>query len=148
MVPAIILLTIMLFVSIAAHAAEPVLPGEHQPHCILIGRTLCDALHDRPVAILMAAHIALVIPDGIYTHSDVTQGAYEADPVSRLLVGRRPTLTRMAPIGAVWIIGETYLAERMRKSKRAWVRDIAFVPQSIGIASSGIGLVMSVGAHR
>jgi hypothetical protein len=48
---------------------------------MLIGRSLCDAVHDRFLAILMAAHIALIIPDGIYTHCDVTQGAYEADPV-------------------------------------------------------------------
>lgn len=127
----------------ADNSVEPLSSGKVQ-HCTLIGKTLCDAVYDKPVMALAVIHTVLTITDGVYTNRNVKLGATEEDPVSRLFIGRRPTWNRMAPIGIAWIIGETYLAERMRHSHKPIVRKLAFVPQVFGISSSAYGAAASM----
>lgn len=107
--------------------------------CVLISKTLCEAIHDRLVMIFAGVHTTSLILDGAYTVRNVRKGYVETDPISRVLIGRHPTWNRMAPIGAAWIIAELYVTERMRHSHNRIVRKCAFVPQILGIASNGIG---------
>src|ERR1700676_3936728 len=110
----------------AAADARPLPPiySAQVRHCTLIGGTLCEAVHDRPVVTLLLVHTAAIITDGYYTNRNIKHGMVELDPVSILFIGRHPTWKRMAPVGAAWIIGETYLAERVRHSRYKVIRQI------------------------
>jgi hypothetical protein len=107
--------------------------------CILISATLCDALHDGPVFVLMTAQTTAVFADGITTKQSVSRGNVEIDPVTRVLIGRRPTWGRMAPLGAVQVVAETWLAQRMKTSRHAWIRRLWWMPQTIGIVGNTWG---------
>jgi hypothetical protein len=105
-------------------------------HCLLMVLTLCSALHDRPVLALTFAEMAAMTADGISTRNNVLKGAVELDPVSRVLIGRKPSWERMAPIGSIVAIGQMYLAERMKHSGNSFLRKVWWIPQ-----------VVSIGAH-
>lgn len=110
--------------------------------CVLISRTLCDAIHDKPVLALAVIHTGMIIGDGYLTEKHAREGYPETDPIARALIGRYPTWGRMAPIGAAWILGETYLAERMHRSHNRIARRLWWLPQSMGIAANGVGLTV------
>lgn len=107
-------------------------------------------LRDAPVLFLAGIQTAAQTYDGITTKrferysasginlADNTDPIFiykEHDPISRLLLGPKPTWARMAPIGAIQIVGSAYLAHYIR-TRRSWVHHIWWVPQALEIATS------------
>lgn len=104
--------------------------------CILLSASLCRATHDKPVMALALWQSAALVADGITTRQRVSLGYTEFDPVTRAILGSRPTWARMAPLGAVQCLLETWLAERMRTSTHKWIRRFWWLPQSVGIGGN------------
>jgi hypothetical protein len=116
--------------------------------CILLSASLCHALRDKPVLTLGVAQSAALVTDGITTRERVQQGYTETDPVTRLVLGPKPSWGAMAPLGAAQCLLETWLAERMRTSRYKWVRRIWWVPQSVGISGNVWGARENIGNAR
>ena len=104
--------------------------------CILLSVSLCRAAHDKPVLALGLAQSAVLVADGVTTRERVRMGYTEFDPVTKIFLGSRPTWGRMAPLGAVQCLLETWLAERMRTSTNKWIRKLWWLPQSVGISGN------------
>jgi hypothetical protein len=113
-------------------SGEPTLAGK----CLLFERSLCGALKNRPVILLGALQTGALISDGVTTRQYLHRGYVEVDPITRAFLGRTPTWSRMAPLGAVQVIAGMWLAERMSKSPHVWVRRLWWLPQTIGIAGN------------
>ena len=111
--------------------------------CILLSVSLCRATHDKPVLALGLAQSAALVADCVTNRQRVQLGYTEFDPVTKIFLGSRPTWGRMAPLGAVQCLLETWLAERMRTSTHKWIRRFWWVPQSVGIS----GNIWGVGAN-
>jgi hypothetical protein len=108
--------------------------------CILLSASLCRAVHDKSVLALALTQSAALVADGITTRNQVNLGFTERDPVTRAVLGSRPTWARMAPLGALQCLFETWLAERMHTSMHKWIRRLWWLPQSVGIAGSVWGV--------
>ena len=104
--------------------------------CVLLERSLCGALKNRPIVILGAIQTGALISDGVTTRQYLQRGYVEVDPLTRAFLGRTPTWGRMAPLGAVQVVAGMWLAERMAKSQHVWVRRLWWLPQTIGIAGN------------
>jgi hypothetical protein len=111
---------------------DPTLSGR----CVLFDRNLCGALKNTPVVLLGAVQTGALISDGVTTRQYLHRGYVEVDPLTRAFLGRTPTWSRMAPLGAVQVIAGMWLAERMSKSQHVWVRRLWWLPQTIGIAGN------------
>ncbi len=112
--------------------------GEPTPagKCVLFERSLCGALKSRPIVLLGAIQTGALISDGVTTRQYLHRGYVEVDPLTRAFLGRTPTWSRMAPLGAVQVIAGMWLAERMSKSQHVWVRRLWWLPQTVGIAGN------------
>jgi hypothetical protein len=110
-------------------------------HCVLLLLTLCAAVRDKPVMALTFAHADALFADGVVTRRSVLHGGEEVDPLARAFIGARPTWGRMVPVGAGFVIGEAWLAERMKTSRHAWVRRVWWVPQAV---SAQVSLTLAV----
>jgi hypothetical protein len=115
--------------------------------CVLLERSLCGALKNRPVVLLGAAQTGALISDGVTTRQYLQRGYVEVDPLTRALLGRTPTWGRMAPLGAVQVLAGMWLAERMAKSQHVWVRRLWWLPQTIGIAGNIAASAHNVTLH-
>ena len=113
-------------------SGEPTLTGK----CVLFEKSLCGALKNTPVVLLGAVQTGALISDGVTTRQYLHRGYVEVDPLTRAFLGRTPTWSRMAPLGAVQVVAGMWLAERMSKSQRVWVRRLWWLPQTIGIAGN------------
>ena len=113
-------------------SGEPTLTGK----CVLFERSLCGALKNTPVVLLGTIQTGALISDGVTTRQYLHRGYVEVDPLTRAFLGRTPTWSRMAPLGAVQVIAGMWLAERMSKSQHVWVRRLWWLPQTIGIAGN------------
>jgi hypothetical protein len=113
-------------------SGEPTLAGK----CVLFERTLCGALKNTPVVLLGAVQTGALISDGVTTRQYLHRGYVEVDPLTRAFLGRTPTWSRMAPLGAVQVVAGMWLAERMSKSQHVWVKRLWWLPQTIGIAGN------------
>ena len=113
-------------------AGDPTLSGR----CVLLERSLCGALKNKPIVLLGAIQTGALISDGVTTRQYLQRGYVEVDPLTRTLLGRTPTWGRMAPLGAIQVFAGMWLAERMAKNQHAWVRRLWWLPQTIGIAGN------------
>jgi len=113
-------------------------------HCLLLILTLCQAVRDKPVLILTSLQASAFLADGILTHKTVGAGQYESDPLTRPCVGSPATWKRMAPCGAAVVVGEMWLAEKMRRSKHGWMRKVWWLPQVATIGASAYGIHRNV----
>ena len=96
------------------------LPDKPAPHCTLIGRQLCNAVHDQAFVISSIAH-------NEFAPADTKRTAYrQADDnlISRVLNGKSQT-----PAGYV----RTWLTVHMRGSSLPVARKLAWLPQTISI---------------
>jgi hypothetical protein len=116
--------------------------------CILLSASLCRAAHDKPVMALAFSQSAVLVADGITTRQRVQLGYTELDPVTRVFLGSRPSWARMAPLGALQCLLETWLAERMRTSTHKWIRRLWWLPQSVGIAGNTWGVETNTRSAR
>jgi hypothetical protein len=115
--------------------------------CVLFERNLCGALKNRPVVLLGAVQTGALISDGVTTRQYLHRGYVEVDPLTRAFLGRTPTWSRMAPLGAVQVVAGMWLAERMSKSQHVWVRRLWWLPQTIGIAGNIAASAHNVTLH-
>ena len=92
--------------------------------------------HDRDVFFFAGVQTAAQIADGITTIQGQRRGQHEGDPISRALLGRYPKWDRMAPFGAVQIIGTAYVAHRMHQCHNAFLRRFWWLPHSVSISLS------------
>lgn len=111
---------------------DPTLSGR----CVLLERSICGALKNRPIVLLGAIQTAALVSDGVTTRQYLHRGYVEVDPLTRILLGRKPTWSRMAPLGAIQVFAGMWLAERMAMSQNVWVRRFSWLPQTIGIAGN------------
>lgn len=116
---------------------DPTLAGR----CVLLERSICGALKNRPVVLLGAIQTAALVSDGVTTRQYLHRGYVEVDPLTRILLGRKPTWGRMAPLGAIQVFAGMWLAERMATSQNVWVRRFSWLPQTIGIAGNAAATV-------
>jgi hypothetical protein len=123
-------------------------PAVRPAKCILLSGSLCAAVRDRSILALTAAQTALSISDGVTTMEFVKHGYVEVDPISRTLLGQRPSWNRMAPIGAIQIIGSMWLAGRMKASSHGWIRHTWWVPQLLQIGASAFGTANNLMLYR
>jgi hypothetical protein len=123
-------------------------PPVRLPKCIFVSGSLCAAVRDRSILALTATQTALSIADGVTTIGFVKHGYVEVDPISRILVGRRPTWSRMAPIGAIQIIASMWLAGRMKTSSHPWIRRTWWLPQLLQIGASAFGTANNLKLYR
>lgn len=107
-------------------------------HCVLLVASLCQAMHSKPIVALASLQSAALVADGVSSMNFRQRGLYEADPVSRVFIGRYPTWARMAPAGAGLVIGQTWLAYKL-KTSRHWERHIWWVPMVLGTAANVYG---------
>jgi hypothetical protein len=92
-----------------------------------------------PVKRLMIAQGLLELGDGITTRKQKENGNNEElGPLCRLILGRHPNGSRMAPLGTVELIGSAWLSEKMRRSQRFY--RIWWLPQVALIAGHSYGL--------
>lgn len=111
------------------------------PRCILLSMSLCGAVHDRSTLALASAQTAAVLADGITTRQSVRRGNVEIDPLTRVFIGRRPTWSRMLPLGMVQVVAETWISQRMKDSKHNWLRRCWWLPLVVGIAANSAGTI-------
>jgi hypothetical protein len=104
--------------------------------CMIFHETLCQALKNRPIVVLATLQTAMLVSDGVTTRQFLRRGYVEVDPITRILIGAKPTWARMAPLGAVQVVAGMWLAERMSMSRHQWVRRFCWLPQMIGIAGN------------
>jgi hypothetical protein len=81
--------------------------------CLLASHALVPAHHElltRP-AILAGLQAGAVLADAITTRNNVVRGYVEGDPLTRPLIGVRPTYASMFPLGAAEV-GLAYLLAR------------------------------------
>ena len=104
--------------------------------CILFQEGLCRAAKSKPILALAAVQTAALVSDGITTRQFLRRGYTEVDPLTRILIGRKPTWGRMAPLGAVQVVAGMWLAERMAASQHLWVRRLWWLPQMMGTAGN------------
>lgn len=123
-------------------------PAANRFRCSFLSVSLCVSVRDKSVVALTATQTALSIADGVTTAQFVRRGFVEVDPISRILIGRRPTWARMAPIGAAQIMASVWLAGRMRNSSHTWVRRLWWTPQVLEIGLSVFGTVNNLGLRR
>jgi hypothetical protein len=106
------------------------------PKCILLPQSFCRATRNKPILALTTMQTAALVSDGVTTRQFLRRGYVEIDPVARILIGRKPTWARMAPLGVVQVVAGMWLAERMASSRHDWVRRLWWLPQVIGIAGN------------
>jgi hypothetical protein len=106
------------------------------PKCILLPESFCRATRNKPILALTTMQTAALVSDGVTTRQFLRRGYVEIDPVARILIGRKPTWARMAPLGAVQVVAGMWLAEQMASSRHDWVRRLWWLPQVIGIAGN------------
>lgn len=105
-------------------------------------------LRDKAVLWMTAAQAAAQTYDGITTRRFesysvtspdpfhvYTYQYFEGDPISRALLGPRPTWARMAPIGTAEVFGSALLAHYIRE-RHSWVRHLWWIPQAAQIGIS------------
>jgi hypothetical protein len=104
--------------------------------CLLLVEGLCQAVKKKPILALTTIQAAALVSDGVTTRQFLRRGYTEVDPVARILIGSKPTWSRMAPLGAAQVIAGMWLAERMATSSHTWVRRFWWLPQIMGIAGN------------
>jgi hypothetical protein len=124
------------------------IPRATQIKCLLLEVTLCHAVHDKPILALTTVQTVVLVSDGVTTRQFVKRGYVEVDPLTRILIGRKPTWGRMAPLGAVQIVASVWVAERMKTSRHIWVRRLWWMPQIIEIAANGFSAKSNLTLHR
>ena len=106
------------------------------PECALFPESFCRIAKNRPMFALAAAQTAALVSDGVTTRQFLRRGYVEVDPIARVLIGRKPTWGRMAPLGAVQVFAGAWLGERMATSRHVWVRRFWWLPQIGAIAAN------------
>jgi len=120
----------------------------HSAKCFVIPGGFCRALKNKPIVLLGAVQTAALISDGVTKRQFLSRGYTEVEPVARILLGRRPTWSRMAPIGAIQVFAGMWLAQRMATSQHAWIRRFWWLPQVIGTAGNLAATVHNLPLHR
>ena len=118
------------------------------PKCILISVSLCRAVRDRSTFALAMTQSAVLISDGITTRESITRGYVEIDPLTRVLIGRRPTWGRMAPLGVVQVFAETWMSQRMKNSQHPLLRRLWWMPLVFGIIGNSAGTIDNLTLSR
>ena len=118
-------------------------PAPAKP-CFLFVPGLCDAAKNRPIVALATIQTAALIADGVTTRQYLKRGYVEIDPLTRILIGRRPTWARMAPLGTLQVLAGMWLAERMETSRHGWIRRLWWLPEVAGIAGNTVATVNNV----
>jgi hypothetical protein len=122
---------------------KPIRPSVSRK-CILFSQNLCRAFEDRRVFALGTVQTAALVSDGVTTRQFLRRGYVEVDPLTRVFLGTRPTWGRMAPLGAVQVIGGMWIAERMATSRHVWVRRFWWLPQIMTTAGNVAASVNNV----
>jgi hypothetical protein len=104
--------------------------------CVLFNQTLCGAMKNKPVLALAMLQTAALISDGVTTRQYLDRGYVEVDPLTKILIGSKPTWARMAPLGMVQVFAGMWLAQQMAGSQHVWVRRLRWLPQIAGIAAN------------
>jgi hypothetical protein len=112
--------------------------------CILFQEDFCRAAKNKPILALAAMQTAALLSDGVTTRQFLRRGYTEVDPLTRILIGRKPTWGRMAPLGAVQVAAGMWLAARMATSRYTWVRRFWWLPQMMGIAGNAAAAAHNV----
>lgn len=118
-------------------------PGQ-SPKCTLFRESLCRLAKNRPLFALATAQTAALVSDGVTTRQFLRRGYVEVDPIARILIGRKPTWGRMAPLGAVQVFAGAWLGERMATSRNPWMRRLWWLPQIAGIAANAAATAHNV----
>jgi len=97
--------------------------------------TFVRAVKDPPVLALTLAHGAAVLGQA-WTAKQVLSRYSESyeNALTGFPLGRHPTNARMFAAGSGLVLGEMYLAEKMRRSRQKWVREIFWLPQIVTIS--------------
>src|SRR5205807_3412646 len=132
----------------AVERYDGTIPRAMQIKCILLEMTLCHAVHDKLILALTTVQTVVLVSDGVTTRQFVKRGYVEVDPLTRILIGRKPTWGRMAPLGAVQVVASVWVAERMKTSRHIWVRRLWWMPQMIQIAANGFSAERNLTLHR
>jgi hypothetical protein len=122
--------------SVSVNSDKNTIRPAQSPECTLIRKSLCRLAKNRPLFALAAAQTAALVSDGVTTRQFLRRGYVEVDPIARILVGRKPTWGRMAPLGAVQVFAGAWLGERMATSRHPWMRRLWWLPQIAGIAAN------------
>lgn len=96
--------------------------------------------------ILTIALAEVATADGFSTRAMIKAGYWEADPVGRAFIGRYPTWKRMAPFGAVEVVGSAWLARKMRNSER--FHKVWWIPQAVLIGAHAYGTANNIRLAR
>jgi hypothetical protein len=106
-------------------------------HCLLLVLTLCSALHDKSVLVLSGIQAAAVSYDQVMTREGIDHGGVEINPLSRPFVHSNAAMTA----GSVAeVFGTMYIAEKMRHSKHAVLRDTWFLLPLVPTAAHAWGV--------
>ena len=122
-------------------------PPARLAKCVLFSASLCVAVRDKSIVALTAAQTGVSISDGVTTTRFVKRGYVEVDPLSRILLGRRPSWARMAPMGAAQILASAWLAGRMKSSSHIWMRRLWWLPQIMEIGVSAFATENNLSLH-
>jgi hypothetical protein len=131
-----VVLALLLFTAPVVAQVDPrpdVLPDKPAPHCTLISRLLCNAVHDQAIVIPSVAHNG-------FASADNEQTAYHqlgGNLVSRILNGTSPTPAEFV---------RTWLSSYMHGSSHPVVRKLAWLPQRISI-SCNVGRSARAATH-
>jgi hypothetical protein len=115
--------------------------------CIIFRGSLCQAVGDKRIFALATIQAAALISDGVSTRQFVRRGYSEVDPITKILLGSKPTWSRMAPPGAVQVVAGMWLAEQMAISRHIWIRRLWWLPQTIGIAGNFTATASNLALH-
>jgi hypothetical protein len=104
--------------------------------CVLLSASLCRAVHSKPIMVVAGVQTSALVADGVTSMNFRRHGFVEAEPVSRVFLGKYPGWLRMAPVGAAVVTGEVWLAYRMKTSRHAWERRAWWLPMVLGTAAN------------
>lgn len=115
-------------------------------HCLLIA-TLCAALQDKPILATTILHATAASLDWSLTREGINHGGREIDPLAKPFVHGNAS---MAAAEIAEVAGCAWMAEKMRHSRHAFLRETWFLWQVVptGAHVWGASTWITTNEHR
>lgn len=109
--------------------------------------------HDKPVLFLAGAQVLSQLADAETTKINESHGGVELDPISRALMGSRPTWGRMILVGSAEDAAAAFLAHKLRNSKGPerhlwWMPQVLATAAHAACASSNVAGMLKANKQR
>jgi hypothetical protein len=117
--------------------------------CVLLLFLTCHPAR-KTAAVLAVTQSAFMLADGYNTANNTSHferkglyGPSEANPISRVLIGSRPTWSRMLPVGIAVVELTSITSDRLQRS-HGWIHHLRWLPQIVSISGNSAGIAYTL----